>query len=62
MIELNLQYLTNSLTTLVKIKGALVSPNDNCKNEKLYVTFEYPGKTEKLLMRFENINVVITAL
>ena len=27
LIELNLQYLTNGLTSLVKIKGELVSPN-----------------------------------
>ena len=63
MTELNLKYLTKALTTLVKINDALVSPNGKTvKTKNFYVTFKYPGKSEKLLMRFDNINVVIIVL
>ena len=37
LTELNLQYLTNGLTTLVKTKGALVSPNGKIGKTKNFV-------------------------
>ena len=43
LTELNLQYLTNGLTTLVKIKGALVSPNGKTVKTK---NFMLPSNTQ----------------
>ena len=37
LTELDLQYLTNGLTTLVKIKGALVSPNGKTVKTKNFM-------------------------
>ena len=43
-MELNLQYLTNGLTTLVKTKGALVSPNGKTVKTKKFVLSLIPRK------------------
>ena len=61
--ELNLQYLTHGLTTLVKTKSVLVIPNGKIgKTKKLILHLFTQGKTEKLLMTLKNIKVVISVL
>ena len=47
LIELNLQYLTNGLTSLVKIKGELVSPNGKAVKTENFSYLWIPRKNRQ---------------